>query len=80
MLPLLTGRQAYRDLEDPDTMTLTRGWGLLTGQIVDRLASTNCDRRRPVDASRMSTGCKAAPPKSSEMYLHASGPRMQLVL
>ena len=67
--PLLIGRQAYRDRDEPDTMTSTRGWGLLTGQIVDRLASTSCDSRRPVDASRTSIGCSATPPKSSEMYL-----------
>ena len=73
--PLLTGRHAYRDREDPDTITSTRGCGLFTGQMVDRLASTSCDSRRPVEASRMSTGCRATPPKSSEMYLHASRPQ-----
>lgn len=50
-------------------MTSSRGWGLLTGQMVDRLASTSCVSSRPVDASMISTGCSAAPPKSSEMYL-----------
>ena len=46
-----------------------RGCGLLTGQMVTRLASTSCVSRRPVPASMTSTGCSAAPPKSSEMYL-----------
>ena len=59
-------------------MTSTRGWGLLTGQMVDKLASTSCDSRRPVEASSTSIGCRATPPKSSEIYLQTSDPASTL--
>lgn len=69
--PLLTGRQAYSEREEPEMMTSRRGCGLLTGQMVERLVSTNCVSSRPVEASMISTGCRAAPPKSSEIYLRS---------
>lgn len=46
-----------------------RGCGLLTGEMVVRLASVSCRRSDPSAALRMSTGCSAVPPKSSLMYL-----------
>ena len=52
-------------------MQSSRGWGLLTGQMVVRFGSLSWSSSLPVATSIRSIGCSAVPPKSSLMYLQA---------
>lgn len=61
-LQLSSRRHPAPHLLLPLMMRSRRGWGLLTGQMVDRLTSTSCCSRPPLLTSNRSTGCSAVPP------------------